>query len=156
MAEVVASLSLATDLGAGGSFEDALRACLTATRLSGLLGLPDEQHTNVYYLPLVALVGCSSTAHMASTVFGPEIETFSHSYETDPTDEMAMMRAMLPAIGEGRPLLERLAIFGKMFANRDMFDRDVIAALTLHGGLSRITTDYLDRQRSAPGRARSQ
>ena len=85
--------TLCAALGAGGSFEDALRACLTATRLSGLLGLPDEQRTDVYYLPLMALVGCTSTAHMASTVFGPEIETFSHSYETDPTDEMAMMPA---------------------------------------------------------------
>jgi hypothetical protein len=66
LAELVASLSLATDLGAGGSFEDALRACLTATRLAGLLGLPDEQISDIYYLPLMALVGCTSTAHMAS------------------------------------------------------------------------------------------
>ena len=49
--------TLCAALGAGGSFEDALRACLTATRLSGLLGLPDEQHTDVYYLPLMALEG---------------------------------------------------------------------------------------------------
>jgi hypothetical protein len=121
LAEVVASLSLATDLGTGGSFEDALRACLTATRLARRLGVQDEQLSEIYYLPLMALVGCTSSAHMASSVFGPEIETFSHAYETDPTDEAAMMRALLPAIGEGRPLLERLAIFGRMFSNRAMF-----------------------------------
>ncbi len=145
LAEVVASLSLATDLGAGGSFEDALRACLTATRLSGLLGLPDDQHSDVYYLPLMAFVGCTSTAHMASTVFGPEIETFSHAYKTDPTDEMAMMRAMLPAIGEGRPLLERLAIFGKMFANRDMFaegSRGHCEVAQMIGARMGFTTDF--------------
>src|SRR5205085_11204948 len=122
LAELVASLSLATDLGAGGSFDDAQRACLTATRLAHLVGAPPDAVADVYYLPLMAFVGCTSSAHMASSVFGTEIETFAHAYETDPTDGMAMMRAMLPAVGEGRPLLERLAMFGKMFANMAMFD----------------------------------
>ena len=121
LAEVVASLSLATDLGAGGSLDDALRACLTATRLAGLLGLEAPLLEDVYYLPLMAFVGCTSSAHMASSIFGPEIETFSHAYEVDPTDGTAMLRAMLPAIGAGRPPLERLAVFGKMFANISMF-----------------------------------
>ncbi len=122
LAELVGSLSLATDLGTGGSLDDALRAALTATRLGQLLNLPTEELRDVYYLPLMALVGCTSSAHGASSIFGPEIETFSHAYETDPTDNMAMLRAMLPHIGEGAPLLERLAIFGKMFANLGLFD----------------------------------
>lgn len=104
-----------------GSLDDALRACLTATRLGVLIGLPPDVLKDVYYMPLMALVGCTSSAHMASSVFGPEIETFSHAYEVDPTDGLAMLRAMLPAIGNGRPPFERLAIFGKMLANMAMF-----------------------------------
>ena len=122
LAELVASLSLATDLGAGGSFDDAQRACLTAARLGQLVGLGPEELQDVYYLPLMAFVGCTSSAHVASAILGREIETFSHAYKTDPSDSAAMMRAMLPAIGEGLPLLERLAILGKMFANMAVFN----------------------------------
>src|ERR1051325_1193937 len=92
LAEVVAALSLAADLGTGGSLDDALRACLTATRFAELIDAPEQVRQGVYYLPLLALVGCTSTAHMASSVVGPEIETFSRSYEVDPTDDKALMR----------------------------------------------------------------
>src|SRR5438067_843201 len=121
LAEVGASLSLATDLETGGSLDDALRACLTATRFAQRIGVSGETLQDVYYMPLMALVGCTSSAHMASSVFGPEIETFSRAYDTDPTDGLAMLRAMLPNIGKGLPPLERLAVFGKMVANFGMF-----------------------------------
>jgi HD-GYP domain-containing protein (c-di-GMP phosphodiesterase class II) len=122
LAELVGSLSLATDLGAGGSLEDALRACVTATRLGALAGLGPELLQQVFYLPLMAMIGCTSSAHMASSVFGPEIETFGAAYETDPTDGTAMLRAMLPRIGKGLPPLDRLLVLGKMIANLAMFN----------------------------------
>ncbi|MCA1647731.1 MAG: HD domain-containing protein [Chloroflexi bacterium] len=121
LAEVVASLSLAADLGTGGSLDDALRACLTATRLGTLIGLPANVLHDVYYAPLMGLVGCTSTAHMASSVFGPEIETFSRSYEVDPTDSAALMKIMLGQVGKGLPPLDRLAMFARMFTNAGMF-----------------------------------
>lgn len=121
---MVASLSLAADLAAGGSLDDALRACVTATRLGTLLGIPQAALQNVYYLPLMALAGCTSTSHMDSSVLGTEIETFQHLYEVYPTDEMAVLKVLLPAVGSGLPLGRRLAALGKMFANKALFDAD--------------------------------
>ena len=54
LAEVLATLSLATDLGMGQSMEHMLRQSLVALRLAGRLGLGDDERTVVYYGSLLA------------------------------------------------------------------------------------------------------
>ena len=61
LAEVVAALSLATDLGMGQPMEHALRSCLLALRLGEELGLSEAELTDLYYVALLRRIGCTPT-----------------------------------------------------------------------------------------------
>jgi hypothetical protein len=54
LAELVALLSLGTDLGLGQPMEHMVRACLIALRLAEHLGVDESQRTVVYYSGLLA------------------------------------------------------------------------------------------------------
>src|SRR5690606_11589608 len=74
LAELVAALSLATDLGTGQPLEHALRTCLLATVAGEQLGLRSSALGDVYYLALLRFVGCTADAHEeAALVGGDEI-----------------------------------------------------------------------------------
>jgi hypothetical protein len=73
LAEVLATLSLASDLGLGQPMEYLLRTCLLATRLAERLGLANQDLQAVYYTALLRWVGCTGHAHEASLLFGDEI-----------------------------------------------------------------------------------
>jgi HD-GYP domain-containing protein (c-di-GMP phosphodiesterase class II)/DNA-binding CsgD family transcriptional regulator len=73
LAEVVAALSLATDLGTGAPQERGLRACLVAVRLGERLGLAEAELGELYYLVLLAMLGCTASAHDDAAVFGDEL-----------------------------------------------------------------------------------
>jgi hypothetical protein len=47
LAELVAALSLATDLGMGSPLEQELRSCLVAVRLGEQLGLDEDELAHV-------------------------------------------------------------------------------------------------------------
>src|SRR5687767_13586595 len=65
-AELLASLSLAVDLGLGQPMEHVLRQTVIATRLADHAGLDTETREAVYYVSLLAWVGCTAdSADMA-------------------------------------------------------------------------------------------
>jgi hypothetical protein len=57
LAELVATLSLGTDLGLSQPMEHMIRACLVALRLGESFGLSDAERHTVYYSGLLAWVG---------------------------------------------------------------------------------------------------
>jgi response regulator RpfG family c-di-GMP phosphodiesterase len=57
LAELLAVLSLATDLGMGQPMEHVLRQCLISLRLAQRLGLAEADREVVYYAALIAWVG---------------------------------------------------------------------------------------------------
>jgi hypothetical protein len=63
MAELLAVLSLAADLGMGQPMEHVLRQCLICLRLARHLGLAEADQEVVYYTALVAWVGCHVDAY---------------------------------------------------------------------------------------------
>src|SRR6516162_1253827 len=73
LAELVAALSLATDLGSGQPMEHALRTCLLAIELGGELGVGEQERGDVYYVALLRAIGCVSDAHRVAARFGDEI-----------------------------------------------------------------------------------
>jgi HD-GYP domain-containing protein (c-di-GMP phosphodiesterase class II) len=70
LAEVIATLSLATDLGMGQPPQYALRSCLLAIRLGDALGLDEDDLNDVYYLALLRFAGCTADAPLAAAAFG--------------------------------------------------------------------------------------
>ena len=74
LAELVAALSLATDLGMGQPMEQTLHTCVLSMDLGRGLELDGDQLSSVYYLALLRFVGCTSDAHEeAALVGGDEI-----------------------------------------------------------------------------------
>src|SRR5579859_3344240 len=74
LAEFLAALSLATDLGMGQPLEQALRTCLIALALGQRLGLASDDLADVYYVALLRFLGCTADAHeFAEMVGGDDI-----------------------------------------------------------------------------------
>ena len=71
-AEVIASLSLATDLGIGVPLEHGLQSTLFAMRLADRLGVDPETESQTYYACLLFYVGCTANADVAAEVFGSD------------------------------------------------------------------------------------
>jgi HD-GYP domain-containing protein (c-di-GMP phosphodiesterase class II) len=72
LAELVALLSLGTDLGLGQPMEHMIRACLIALRLGDRLGLSESERGVVYYSGLLAWVGCHTDAYEQAKWFGDD------------------------------------------------------------------------------------
>lgn len=69
-AEVIASLSLATDLSLSLPFEHGLESTLLAMRLGDSLGIEAEVASQTYFGCLLFHVGCTADAEVAADVFG--------------------------------------------------------------------------------------
>ena len=72
-AEIVASLSLATDLAMGFPFENGLHSTLAAMRLGEKLDLDAETRQLVYYTSLLAYSWCTTDAAEAARLFGSDL-----------------------------------------------------------------------------------
>ena len=70
LAELLAAMSLATDLGRGFPQEKALRTCLIAHHLSEELGLDRRARSDIFYASLIHPVGCTAFTHEAAQRFG--------------------------------------------------------------------------------------
>jgi HD-GYP domain-containing protein (c-di-GMP phosphodiesterase class II)/DNA-binding CsgD family transcriptional regulator len=72
LAELLATLSLGTDLGMGQPMEHVLRQSLIALRLAERLGLDDAERRVVYYVSLLSWVGCHVDAYEQAKWFGDD------------------------------------------------------------------------------------
>ncbi|MEX1135194.1 MAG: HD domain-containing phosphohydrolase [Acidimicrobiia bacterium] len=70
LADVLAALSVVTDLGTGQTPEKAVRACLVATELARRMGTSDSEARDVYYTSLLRHLGCTATSHEETFLFG--------------------------------------------------------------------------------------
>ena len=69
-AEVIAALSLATDLSIGFDFEHGLRSTLVAARLADRLDIDRETAAQSYYACLLQQVGCTADIHERAKILG--------------------------------------------------------------------------------------
>lgn len=70
LADVLAAVSVATDLGMGQAPEKAIGACLVATALARRMDVPEADVSDVYYAALLRHLGCTATAHDEAHYFG--------------------------------------------------------------------------------------
>ncbi len=115
LAELIASLSLATDLGMGQPVERAMRAALVALRLGEAAGCDAGELRDLYYLSLLQHVGCTSHAHdFAGYVGGDEIafRTTAAVFPASPMGEV--MASFIRQVGRGLPMRQRAALVAAM------------------------------------------
>ena len=72
-AELIAALSLATDLGLGQPMKHVLRSCRISLRLADELGLDDDERAVTYYVSLLAWICCHADAKEQAAWFGDDI-----------------------------------------------------------------------------------
>lgn len=125
LADLLAGLSLVSDLGFAMPPESAMRRCVVATLLADGLGLGRDQVADVYYTALLQHVGCIGFAHETAMAFGDELAVNAAVVRMDSNraaDAMAFVRSV--AAGRGPTGLARAAVttlrrgaaFGRQFA----------------------------------------
>jgi hypothetical protein len=72
LAELMAAMSLATDITMGQPMEDGLAVCLLATRVAEELGLPDPERERVFDTALLRHIGCTADMHVLAAMAGDD------------------------------------------------------------------------------------
>lgn len=83
LAELLAAFSLATDLGLGQPMEHLLRSWRIAARLASHMGYGDEQRESLFFVAMLAWVGCVADAPEVAASFGDDILFRADSYSVD-------------------------------------------------------------------------
>ena len=76
LAEVLAAVSLASDIGHDQPLEKSLRNTVIAVRLGEELGLRREELSAVYYVALLRSMGCTSNSHETAVLMGGDDRAF--------------------------------------------------------------------------------
>jgi HD-GYP domain-containing protein (c-di-GMP phosphodiesterase class II) len=145
LAELVAVLSLGTDLGLGQPMQHVLRQCLIALRLADRLGLGEEARGVLYYTALLAYVGCHVDAHEQARWLGDDLVAKGDARRFDLDGGRGDIAYLIGHLGAGRPPLERLRLglaflsgegrraVDAMFENHWLAAEGLVTALGLGG-----------------------
>src|SRR2546423_15679102 len=106
LAELIAALSLATDLGLGMPQEHVLRQCRIALALADRLGVDDAERAAVYYTAMLAWGGCTADSHELAAQFGGGIEFRAAAHEID-LARLPLTGFLLRPVGTRPPPLRR-------------------------------------------------
>jgi HD-GYP domain-containing protein (c-di-GMP phosphodiesterase class II) len=128
LAELVAALSLAIDLGLGQPMEHVLHSCRIALRLAEAVGLGEEDRAAVYYTALLAWVGCTADSHELAELFGDDIVFRRDGYAVDLAGA-GLVRFLLAHAGAGSPHLRRARVAAALAVSGG---RRIAAAMAAH------------------------
>jgi HD-GYP domain-containing protein (c-di-GMP phosphodiesterase class II) len=131
--EVVAAFSLAADLGLGQPMEHTLRSCLIATRFADELDLDKGERESIYWVSLLAMVGCTADSFELREVFGDDIELRRGMYDIGPS-ELAAGRYFLSRAGsDGGPLRRARAGAGLALTGMRVITETLVADCQVTG-----------------------
>jgi HD-GYP domain-containing protein (c-di-GMP phosphodiesterase class II) len=116
LAELLAVLSQATDLGIGRVPGNELLVTAVAMRFGRSLSLDDETLREVLAVALLRWIGCTSHAHELAELFDDEIAAQERSAFLDLTSPRDMMGEAVRYAGKGRPPLRRLGAVARVLA----------------------------------------
>jgi HD-GYP domain-containing protein (c-di-GMP phosphodiesterase class II) len=129
LAELMAALSLATDLGMGQPLEQALRTCLIATALGERLGLDGEEQSEVYYVALLRFLGCTADAHeFAALVGGDDIAIRAAIAPVLGGTQREFASQVMPKVGRGSGPLRRARLVANIMAGGRQQAREGVRA----------------------------
>jgi HD-GYP domain-containing protein (c-di-GMP phosphodiesterase class II) len=127
LAEVLATLSLATDLAMAFPPEMALRTCLLAIEIGRELDLGDETLADLYYVSLLRHIGCTAFSH-EEAFFGDDNAARGALIGTDVRRPTAVIAAVVRHLGVGGGATGRVrAISGVVLGGPRMFARAITA-----------------------------
>lgn len=108
LAELLAALSLASDLAHNLPTESALRYSLVAVGLGQRQGLAFEELSDIFYLSLLHHVGCTgAAAYAADLAEGDDNDLFFNFFAADHADRVQIMGKSLRSVNRHRGLATR-------------------------------------------------
>jgi HD-GYP domain-containing protein (c-di-GMP phosphodiesterase class II) len=129
LAELLAALSLVTDLGMGQPAEEAMRACLLATGLARKMNLAEGEVAGIYYTTLLKYLGCTAYAHEEALFFGGDDTALrSGGAKIDFSNPREALPFILVEPGRHSPLPRRILIVARGLAQGSQFDRQLSAS----------------------------
>jgi HD-GYP domain-containing protein (c-di-GMP phosphodiesterase class II) len=114
MTDLLAALSLGTDLGMGHPMEHVLRQTYVALRLAEELGLGADEREVLYFSSMMAWVGCHIDAYEQAKWFGDDCAVKHDVRSIDFGKPFESAAFVLRHIGRGRRMTER-AVLGAAF-----------------------------------------
>jgi HD-GYP domain-containing protein (c-di-GMP phosphodiesterase class II) len=105
LADLLAAVSVATDLGMGQEPEKAIRACLVAAALARRMGTAETEVSDVYYTALLRHLGCTATAHEEAWLGGDELVSRPAAERADfdnPREALSLLLLMGKGTGVDR------------------------------------------------------
>lgn len=108
LADLLASLSQATDLGMGQPPDTAVRTCLLATGLARRMSLAESAVSDIYYTALLQHIGCTAYAHeTAALLGGDDILIRGAGSTVDFGNPKEAFPFLLTVVGKGAPAVTR-------------------------------------------------
>src|SRR4051812_14837349 len=99
LAELVAGLSVVSDLGKGLTDGQGLRASAVAGALADRLDLPDADREALFWVGLLRFVGCTATASEMAAALGDELAVSAAFAAADARDLRDVLRGAVAAVG---------------------------------------------------------
>ena len=115
LSELVATLSLVSDLGMGRPMERVLRQTVIAMRLAEDAGVDPEVGAATYYTSLLTWVGCATDTSELADLFGDETQLYADSHDDD-LHGASMAVFIAKHLGHGSSTLRRIGLVGKFVA----------------------------------------
>src|SRR5260221_2429047 len=115
LSEVVGILSLATDLGTGLPLEHAIRTCLLSLELGHRVGLDASDLSDLYYLTLLRMLGCTADSHESAEYFFDEVAFGHDTQHLDYGDPQEFGRWVMESFAADQPSAVRQQMVAKMF-----------------------------------------
>ncbi len=97
-AEVIAALSLATDLSIGVPLEHGLHSTLFAMRLGERMGVDPDTASQTYYACLLFYIGCTAGAELADELFGNDDALTTYATPSRFGSRLEMMTGFMRAL----------------------------------------------------------
>lgn len=127
LAELVATMSLVSDLGMGRPMERVLRQTVLAIRLAEAAGTSAEVRAAAYYTSLLTWIGCAVETSELAALFGDETKLYADTHDDD-LGGLGMAVFTARHLGGGSTPLRRAGLVGQFVVTAGRSVRQVMAA----------------------------
>ena len=150
LAELLASVSLATDLGTGQPLGHALRTCTIATALAEAMACGPDDVRTVHQFALLRFLGCTSDAAETAAMVGGDERAYNAAMaQVVMGSDRELLGRHLRSVAPGRPRVLRLRLVARGLADPKRGERslsthcEVAAMLAERVGLEQPVVDAL-------------
>ncbi len=120
LTELLASLSLATDILTGQPMGHGIRTCLLATEIAKQLGCPPDQVRHVQQVALLRFLGCTAeVSRLASDVGGDDISFYRAMAPVLNGGKTETLRGIVGAVAPELPALRRVSAIARFITDTE-------------------------------------